>query len=118
MSLRVHRARQLRKNSTVPERKFWFFLRNRKLGGLKFRRQHPIGPYIVDFICDELKLIVEVDGDSHDEQSFEYDEARQRNLEGRGYRVIRVTNDDVLEDAESVALGIAKEAGIGISDLL
>lgn len=117
MSTRVHRARKLRKNSTLPERKLWQLLRNRRLGGLKFRRQHPIGQFIVDFVCEERKLIVELDGNSHDD-AYRYDMLRQRDLERRGYEVVRVNNEEVLDDAESVALGIAKVAGVDISDLM
>lgn len=113
------RARNLRKQSTIPERKLWQVLRNRKLTGLKFCRQHPIGKYIVDYFCTEADLIVEVDGDSHDERTYKYDMQRQKYLEEeRGYKVFRVTNDDILEDIESVALGIAKAAGVDISNLM
>ncbi len=113
------RARNLRKQSTIPERKLWQVLRNRKLAGLKFRRQHPIGKYIVDFFCSEAELVVEVDGDSHDERAYRYDMQRQKYLEEEhGYKVFRVTNDDILKDIESVSLGIAKAAGVDISKLM
>jgi very-short-patch-repair endonuclease len=110
-----NRARKLRKDSTYPERKLWHALRDRRLCGLKFRRQHAIGPYYADFYCHAAKLIVEVDGDSHDDTRFEYDMQRQRYFQDLGYRVFRVTNDDVLDDMEPVALGIARAAGIDIS---
>jgi very-short-patch-repair endonuclease len=86
-------------------------LRNRQLGGLKFRRQHPIGPYIVDFFCHESKLVIELDGQSHEGKEH-YDNRRQQYLESQGYRVFRVLNDDVLDDVDAVARGIATAAGI------
>jgi very-short-patch-repair endonuclease len=96
---------------TVPERKLWAILRNHRLAALKFRRQQPIGFYIVDFICFEKKLVVEVDGMSHVGRA-EQDEARQRYLELEGYRVIRVTNDEVLKQRVAVAQAIARAAGL------
>jgi len=107
----IDRARKLRRQSTPPERILWSVLRGRRLAGLKFRRQEPIGPYVVDFCCRQLKLIVELDGMSHEETGSR-DEARTRWLEAQGYRVFRVTNWDVNEDLEAVARGIAREAGV------
>ncbi|MFC1597454.1 endonuclease domain-containing protein [Planctomycetota bacterium] len=107
----IDRARKLRHESTPPEQILWSVLRGRRLAGLKFRRQEPIGPYVVDFCCRQLKLIVELDGMSHDETG-ELDEVRSRWLEEQGYRVLRVTNWDVNEDLEAVARGIAREAGV------
>ena len=104
-------ARRLRRDSTVPERILWGVLRNRALGGLKFRRQQPIGPFIVDFFCHEARLIAELDGESHTDRLAE-DQRRQRFLEQQGYRVFRVTNDDVLDDLEAVARGIAAVLGV------
>jgi very-short-patch-repair endonuclease len=98
---------------TPPEQILWSILRGRRLAGLKFRRQEPIGPYIVDFCCRQLKLIVELDGMSHFETG-DRDEVRTRWLEEQGYRVFRVTNWDVNEDLEAVARGIAREAGVSI----
>ena len=106
----LDRARSLRRKATPPEQILWSVLRGRRLAGLKFRRQEPIGPYVVDFCCRRLKLIVELDGMSHDE-SGDRDEVRKRWLEEQGYRVIRVTNWDVNEDLEAVARAIAREAG-------
>lgn len=105
------RARQLRALAVPPEQLLWSVLRGRRLAGLKFRRQESIGPYIVDFCCRELRLIVELDGMSHDE-SVQRDDVRQRWLREQGYRVFRVTNWDVNEDLEAVARGIAREAGV------
>jgi very-short-patch-repair endonuclease len=82
------RARELRKSSTPTEQKLWQALRNCNLGVYKFRRQHPIGPYIADFFCAEVRLVVEVDGGGHLDQ-IAYDQDRADWLEGQGYHVIR-----------------------------
>ncbi|MBN1478669.1 endonuclease domain-containing protein [candidate division KSB1 bacterium] len=106
MTDRLHTfARKLRKSSTDAEQLLWSALRNRRLNGLKFRRQHLIGHYIVDFYCSEKQLIIEVDGDYHlftDEQ----DAQRQQWLESQGYRLIRFWNEDVLQDLEAVVKNI------------
>ncbi len=107
----IDRARDLRQASTPPERLLWSVLRGRRLAGLKFRRQEPIGAYVVDFCCRELRLIVELDGMSHDESQAS-DGVRERWLRDQGYRVFRVTNWDVNDDLEAVARGIAREAGV------
>ncbi|MDR7193926.1 endonuclease domain-containing protein [Luteimonas terrae] len=91
-------ARQLRRESTDAERLLWFHLRDRRLGA-KFRRQQPLGPFIVDFLSVEARLIVEVDGSQHHEAA---DAGRTRFLERRGYRVLRFWNHDVLVRTESV----------------
>ncbi|MBN1579453.1 MAG: endonuclease domain-containing protein [Anaerolineae bacterium] len=95
------RARQLRQPQTPAERVLWQRLRNRQLGGYKFRRQHPIGRFIVDFYCAECHLAVEIDGDSHLDQ-VEYDAERTARLEARGYHVIRFTNREVHQQTDSV----------------
>jgi len=105
------RARQLRRDATVPERILWGVLRGHRLAGLKFRRQHPIGPYFVDFYCHEHQLVVELDGNSHIDRGEE-DLRRQRFLQQQGCRVLRVENDDVLKELESVARAISRAAGI------
>ncbi|MDZ7736172.1 MAG: endonuclease domain-containing protein [Gammaproteobacteria bacterium] len=102
----VRRARNLRKNSTDAERLLWRHLRDRQLQGYKFRRQQTIGPYIVDFICLEQRLIVEVDGGQHQQQG-EYDDRRTRWLEDEGYRIIRFWNHDVLSNIDSVLTQIS-----------
>jgi very-short-patch-repair endonuclease len=107
----LDRARTLRHNTTPPEQLLWSVLRSRRLAGLKFRRQELIEPYIVDFCCRDLKLIVELDGSSH-EDKLESDAARTQWLSTQGYRVWRVTNQDVREDLEAVARYIAREAGV------
>ena len=95
------RARDLRKKSTDTENALWNLLRNRQLTGYKFRRQAPIGKYIVDFLCFERNLVVELDGGQHQEQA-DYDAERTRVLESGGYRVIRFWNNLVLEDTDAV----------------
>ena len=108
------RARQLRQNATFPERVLWSLLRDRRLNGVKFRRQHAIGPYIVDFYCSSHGLVVELDGRSHDDRGIE-DRQRQEYLESvAGLRVIRVRNDDVFQDRESVLLAILRAVGLEI----
>ncbi|MBW4622225.1 MAG: endonuclease domain-containing protein [Cyanosarcina radialis HA8281-LM2] len=89
-------ARNLRQNLTPAEQILWQHLRNRKLHGLKFRRQHPIGRFIVDFYCPEYRLIVELDGEIHDRQ-VEYDMARTEQLQADGDRVLRFQNQEVLD---------------------
>lgn len=90
---------------TPQERRLWQYLRGRGLGGFKFRRQVPIGPFIVDFLCPQAKLIVEVDGDSHDAR-LDYDRRRTAYLNDRGYRLIRVSNAEVRTNLEGVLHGI------------
>ncbi|MEK6643549.1 MAG: endonuclease domain-containing protein [Planctomycetota bacterium] len=97
------RRRHLRRNLTPAEKRLWFRLRDHQLGGLKFRRQYSVGPYVIDFYCVEKKLAVEVDGDSHfGGGSEERDELRDRFLRDFGIRVLRFTNVDVYKRVESV----------------
>jgi len=97
------RARNLRASQTSAEAKLWHALRNRRLARWKFRRQHPIDRYVVDFVTLDGKLIVEVDGVTHSEPSeVERDEARSRVLESCGFLVVRVSNTDVYENLEGV----------------
>lgn len=101
--LSLHRARCLRKNLTDPEKKLWYWLRDSHLNGFRFRKQVPMGSYIVDFVCYKLKLIVEVDGGQHNEaRALVYDEQRTQWLEKRGYLVKRYWNNEVLEAIDSV----------------
>ena len=86
---------------TDAERLLWQHLRSRQLAGLKFRRQHPIGRYILDFVCLEAGLVIEVDGGQHGPQ-HSYDEARTAWLGQRGYRVLRFWNNEVLTNPEGV----------------
>lgn len=94
-------ARRLRKSETDAERKIWQQLRTRNLNGAKFRRQHPVGPYIVDFICINEKLIIELDGSQH-QQDQDYDTKRTAFLKQAGFRVIRFWDNDVLLNTECV----------------
>jgi len=103
------RVKQLRANPTEPERILWNALRGRNLGGLKFRRQHPIEPYIVDFYCAEASLVVELDGQSHDDRKA-YDAQRTTALGQCGLTVMRIANDDVLHNLSGVAEAIQKAA--------
>jgi very-short-patch-repair endonuclease len=97
----VVRARQLRRAQTKAEGLLWRHLRSRQLGGVKFRRQQPIGPYIVDFCSLEPKLVLEIDGSHHGERLVQ-DHRRTEFLERSGYRVIRFWNTDVLHQIEAV----------------
>jgi len=97
----TQRARALRKNQTDAERLLWQHLRGRQLLGYKFRRQFPIGDYIVDFACLPLKLIIEVDGSQH-MSNVNYDNARTLYLENHGFQVVRFWNNDVLTEINSV----------------
>jgi len=93
--------RSLRKNMTDTERVLWQHLRNKQIENFKFRRQHPLGKFIVDFVCLEKCLIIEVDGGQHYEQR-EYDVARDQFLLSKGYRVMRFWNNEVLQETEAV----------------
>ncbi len=95
------KARQLRRNQTDAEKRLWQLLRNRQLSGYKFRRQHPIGPYIADFVCLENGVIVELDGGQHMDQQA-YDERRSAYLRQHGFCVVRFWNNDVLKNLEGV----------------
>src|SRR6516165_2535522 len=106
----IARARRLRRDSTIPERILWSMLRGTRLGGLKFRRQHPIGPYFADYYCHESRLVVERDGRSHDGPADD-DHRREAYLRRSGLYVLRVANDDVRSDLEAVAVAILRAAG-------
>jgi very-short-patch-repair endonuclease len=101
-------ALRLRREQTPEERALWARLRGGRLGGFKFRRQHPVAHFFADFCCPTRRLIVEVDGPIHSETK-EKDEARQRFLEAWGYRFLRITNREVLGEMESVLARIAAE---------
>ena len=107
----LERRRALRKRSTKPEQLLWQALRNRKFHGLKFRRQHPIDPFIVDFVCIERKLVIELDGDYH-EYVEQKDARRQKYIEDHGFTVLRFLNEDVLDDVEAVLIAIARKLGL------
>jgi very-short-patch-repair endonuclease len=98
----THFARHLRTSQTDAEKKLWQALRSRQFEGVKFKRQVPFPPYVVDFYCDEARLVIEVDGGQHSVET-EADEQRTGFLERRSLRVIRFTNIDVLTNLEGVA---------------
>src|SRR3990167_9192678 len=95
------RAQDLRRNMTDAENRMWYYLRNRRLGGYKFVREHVIGHYIADFVCREKKLIIEIDGGQHMD-AIEYDSLRTKYLENRGYRVLRIWNHEVFKNIQGV----------------
>lgn len=102
-SVVIQRARALRQSRTTPEAKLWQPLRNGRVAGFKFRRQHPIGRYVADFCCESAKLVVEVDGDSHAGDEAEARDAdRTAWLLKQGYRMIRFTNEDVHKRFDAV----------------
>jgi very-short-patch-repair endonuclease len=102
----LHRAGELRKNTTPAEKKLWAHLRLMREDGIRFRRQHAIGTYITDFCAPRRKIIIELDGSQHLEQE-EYDAERTAFLESKGYRVLRFWNNDVMNDIEGVLRAIA-----------
>jgi very-short-patch-repair endonuclease len=94
-------ARTLRRRQTEAEARLWYRLRNRQMDGLKFRRQVPRGDYLVDFLCDEAMLVVELDGSQHGERVFA-DNVRTRYLESLGYTVLRFWNCDAVNNMNGV----------------
>jgi very-short-patch-repair endonuclease len=100
----LERAKALRRALTPQERMLWGALRDRRLGGFKFRKQQPIGPFIADFICQEKRLIVEVDGSQHADSQA--DASRDAFLTSKGYRVLRVWNNDVTGNLSGVLTAI------------
>ncbi len=103
------RARELRRNMTLAERKLWTVLKDRQLEGFRFRRQHPIGPYIADFACLEAGLIVEVDGRQH--MDAEADRTRDAFLREEGLHVLRFWNNEVMANLEGVQTLILRWLG-------
>jgi len=93
-------AKTLRQHSTEAEKRLWYHLRAKRFEGIKFKRQKPIGPYIVDFVAVDKKLVIEVDGGQH--QGCAADEERTRYLESCGYRVLRFWNTDCLTKTQTV----------------
>jgi very-short-patch-repair endonuclease len=108
----VSNARQLRKQLTPPEARLWVALRRRGLGGLKFRRQHPLGAYVLDFYCPSARLAVEVDGMQHvTEEQAAHDRGRDRWLHEQGVRVLRIPAHAVRDELERVLDVIDRAAG-------
>lgn len=101
-------AREMRHDGAPAEQRLWKCLRDRQLNGYKFRRQRPIGRYVADFVCVDERLIIELDGDSHDVRQV-YDQARTDALQSLGYRVLRFTNVDVLENLDGVLNEILRQ---------
>jgi very-short-patch-repair endonuclease len=110
LSLQIRRARTLRAEDTQAEARLWNALRDRQLGGWKWRRQSPQGPFIVDFHCPEARLVVEVDGGQHSEAAA-YDARRTAWLEAQGLRVLRFWNTEVLTHRDGVCLTILDACG-------
>jgi DNA (cytosine-5-)-methyltransferase len=98
-------GRQLRQNMTLAEQRLWQHLRGKRLAGYKFRRQQPLGTYILDFVCLEAKLVIEIDGGQHAEQTT-YDAQRSHYLQQHGLTVLRFWNNEVLQQTEAVLTAI------------
>jgi very-short-patch-repair endonuclease len=108
-ALRRH-AKRMRREPTFNERRLWRLLRDRRLDDLKFRRQVPIGPYIVDFVCFERRLVVEADGPSH--QGSETDPVRDQWLRHQGFQVLRLPNEMITLQPDTVLDEIRRQAGL------
>jgi very-short-patch-repair endonuclease len=109
MDKKYYTARTLRKNSTIHEKRLWNLLKNRQFHNLRFKRQAPIGEYIVDFVCPEISLIIEIDGGQHNiPENIEYDNQRTNFLKNRGYHVIRFWNNDIYKNIDGVLKEIEK----------
>ena len=110
-------ARELRQQKTPAEATLWRHLRNKNLE-YKFRRQHPIESFIIDFYCAKAKLLIEIDGETHFQKAqIEYDQARTEHLERLGYKVIRFTNDDIRYNLNIVISKIIEEVKTRVKDL-
>ncbi len=103
MKLTTKYARALRKSLTPQERKLWYYLRNRRFSGFKFRRQFPVGPYITDFCCFSVKLIIELDGGQHNEPvNLHKDIKRDNYLKNLGFIILRIWNNDFISNEQAV----------------
>jgi very-short-patch-repair endonuclease len=105
----IKKAKALRARMSLPEVKMWLAVKDRQLGGFRIRRQAPIGPFIADFACFECKLVVEVDGSTHDEKKLAYDRNRQAWLEKSGLQVFRIPAIEVLSNLDGVLEGLLIE---------
>lgn len=103
-------ARRMRREPTYAEARLWSQLRGQRLGGWKWRRQAPLGPFVADFLCNRARVIVEIDGDAHDERAL-YDADRTLHLRRFGFCVLRFANDDVLGDLGGVCARILAACG-------
>jgi adenine-specific DNA-methyltransferase len=111
----IRHRRELRRAATEAERVLWYHLRDRRLAGFKFRRQHCLRPFILDFFCPEAFLAVEVDGGQHFESSAKgYDERRSEFLRTYGVRVLRFSNDQVIRERSAVLKAIARSLGVEV----
>jgi len=111
----LERAREMRHEPAPAEQKLWWCLRNRRLNGFKFRRQVPVLTYVPDFYCADCKLLVELDGDSHDGRE-QYDEKRTQDLMNQGYRVVRFLNTDVFDNLVAVLEAILAECEASVAE--
>lgn len=102
----VKQARRLRQNQTNVEKTLWGFLRDRRFLGFKFRRQHPIGKYVVDFCCLKQKVVIELDGGQH-AQRRAYDSARTNDIEKEGFRIVRFWNNQIMENPQGALENLA-----------
>lgn len=110
-SRRIELARGLRERSGLAERRVWALVRGGRIDGLKFRRQHPIGRHVVDFACDRLKLVLEIDGGLHDrEEAALNDHLRQATLQELGWTVLRLRNEVALNEPERIADAVRTHA--------
>jgi very-short-patch-repair endonuclease len=110
------RAKSLRRNATEAEKIIWHYLRAHRLQGASFRRQTPIGPFIVDFVCHAAKLVIEIDGGQHFESDhIRRDERRDAYLASRGYRVLRFNNHEVMTNRQGVLEAIAAAISVAPS---
>ena len=109
------RAREMRHEPAPAEQKLWWCLRDRRLNSFKFRRQVPVLGYVADYYCAERKLIVELDGDSHNGRE-EYDEKRTQKLMSEGYRIVRFVNTDVFDHLDAVLEAILAECEAGVAE--
>ena len=105
----LHRAQAMRSGQTMAEAALWKLVRGRRLGGLKFRRQHRLGPYLADFACLWPRLVVEADGGSH--QNPEYDARRDAWMRAQGFTVLRFSNELCIEHPEEVSAAILRAVG-------
>jgi very-short-patch-repair endonuclease len=109
------RSRQLRRDSTDAERVLWRLLRDRRLAGKKFRRQHEFGPYILDFFCAARSLAIEIDGEQHlTPEGLRKDEARTRYVAAQGVHLVRFNNVEVLQQQEAVLQAILLQLKVGL----
>ena len=105
--INIERSRNLRKNQTDAEKKLWTILRNRQINGVKFRRQFPVGRYILDFYCPDYRLAIEADGGQHYENKVkDQDDLRTRELNNLGIEMIRFTDREILTNSDGVVEAI------------